>query len=87
MTRNSDEIDAMLARVREVWIRHPYMRLGQLVANGAKFGPDVTVHLIEDESLLHAIEDVHTWPASTPRSAAPVQPKPTTRSPTCRTLL
>jgi hypothetical protein len=30
-----------------------------LVANGAKFGPDIPVHLIEDEPLLEAIEEAH----------------------------
>jgi uncharacterized protein YihD (DUF1040 family) len=60
MTRDPARIDAVLARLRAVWQRHPDMRLGQLVANGAKFGPDTPVHLIEDEPLLEAIEDVHT---------------------------
>ena len=57
--RDPDRIDAMVERVRAVWKRHPDSRLGQLVANGAKFGPDMPVHLIEDEELLTAIEEVH----------------------------
>jgi hypothetical protein len=57
--RDPARIDGELARLRAVWIRHPDLRLGQLIANGAKFGPDLPVHLIEDEPLLQAIEDVH----------------------------
>jgi hypothetical protein len=57
--RDHDRIDAIIERLRVVWKHHPYMRLGQLVANGAKFGPDIPVHLIEDEPLLEAIEEAH----------------------------
>jgi uncharacterized protein YihD (DUF1040 family) len=59
--RDPARIDGMIERLRAFWRRHPDLRLGQIVANGAKFGPqDIPVHLIEDEPLLQAIEDVHT---------------------------
>jgi uncharacterized protein YihD (DUF1040 family) len=60
MTRDPARIDAIIERLRVVWKRHPDLRLGQMVANGAKFGPDIPVHLIEDEPLLEAIEEAHT---------------------------
>jgi hypothetical protein len=56
--RDPARIDAAIERLRAVWKRHPDSRLGQLVAYGAKFGPDIPVHLIE--VLLAAIEEVHT---------------------------
>jgi hypothetical protein len=35
------------------------MRLGQLVANGVMFGLNAPTHLIEDDALMSAIEEVH----------------------------
>lgn len=57
--RDPDRIDAIIERLRAVWKRHPYMRIGQLVGNGAKFGLDQPVHVPEDEELVTAIEEVH----------------------------
>lgn len=59
MTSYPDRIDAIIERLRAVWKRHPDLRLGQMVSNGAKFGPDIPVHVIEDEPLIAAIEEVH----------------------------
>jgi hypothetical protein len=57
--RDPDRIDAIIERLRAVWKRHPDLRLGQMVSNGAEFWPGVPVHIIEDEPLIEAVEQVH----------------------------
>jgi uncharacterized protein YihD (DUF1040 family) len=57
--RDPNRIDGIIERLRAVWKRRPHMRLGQLVANGAMFGLNGPTHLIEDDELISAIEEVH----------------------------
>jgi hypothetical protein len=57
--RDPNRIDGIIERLRAVWKRRPHMRLGQLVANGVMFGLNAPTHLIEDDALISAIEEVH----------------------------
>ncbi len=56
--RDPNRIDAAIERLRTVWRKHPDIRLGQLISAAAKHGPDIPVHLIEDEPLLKALDEV-----------------------------
>lgn len=51
------EIDTALERIREVWMAHPELRLGQLLSN-VKSNSDL--YYIEDEDLVNKVEDFYS---------------------------
>lgn len=56
--RDPERIDAVLAAIREVWVQHPDMRLGQIIASATrKCEPCPTVFYVEDAELVKKIQD------------------------------
>lgn len=55
--RDPNRIDEVLEALREYWIAHPEMRLGQILVNlvGAKFTADI--FYVEDETLLEKLKE------------------------------
>lgn len=51
------EIDTALERIREVWMAHPELRLGQLLSNVKSNGD---LYYIEDEDLVNKVEDFYS---------------------------
>lgn len=47
------EIDTTLERIREIWMAHPELRLGQLISNVKN---DAALYFIEDDHLIEEIE-------------------------------
>lgn len=51
------EIDTALERIREVWMAHPELRLGQLLSNVKS---NSGLYYIEDEDLVNKVEDFYS---------------------------
>lgn len=50
--RNSDRIDILLRKIKDIWSKNPDLRLGQLILNVV---PETYLYYIEDEELLKAL--------------------------------
>lgn len=55
--RDPNRIDEVLGALREYWVAHPDMRLGQILVNliGAKFAVDI--FYVEDDVLLERLKE------------------------------
>ncbi len=56
--RDPARIDVVLAAIREVWLQHPDMRLGQIIASSTRkciLCPGI--FYVEDDELLKKIQD------------------------------
>jgi len=55
--RDPNRIDEVLGALREYWVAHPDMRLGQILVNliGAKFAADI--FYVEDDTLLERFKE------------------------------
>lgn len=55
--RDPNRIDEVLEALREYWVAHPDMRLGQILVNliGAKFAVDI--FYVEDDVLLEKLKE------------------------------
>lgn len=55
--RDPNRIDEVLEALREYWVAHPDMRLGQILVNliGAKFAVDI--FYVEDDVLLERLKE------------------------------
>ena len=55
--RDPKRIDEVLEALREYWVAHPDMRLGQILVNliGAKFAADI--FYVEDDVLLEKLKE------------------------------
>lgn len=63
-----EEKKAILDRLERVWLAHPHLRLGQLLANmGPGVRPNPDLYYAEDEDLIQFLEGVKTPIRSTPQ--------------------
>ena len=67
-----ERMDLILESLREYWVAHPDLRLGQILSNMAAIEPSVDVFYLGDNALelrLHwsGMEDTLTPPAKEPR--------------------
>lgn len=61
MTRDAARITPLLARLGSAWMRHPDLRLGQLVGHAAlALTGDDDPWYIEDEELVSVIEELYS---------------------------
>ncbi len=60
--RDPKRIDLILARIREIWVQSPDLRLGQLILNAMP--DDRTAYYVEDADLVRGLCDVYGPPAS-----------------------
>jgi hypothetical protein len=57
--RNPARIDQVLAVVREIWQRHPDLRLGQLLINAVQPAtPCPELYAVEDTALVRKLESL-----------------------------
>ena len=55
----SEKIEEVLYRIREVWVRHPSLRLGQLlVSSYQRRNGKVDIFYVEDDELIELVEDL-----------------------------
>lgn len=55
--RDPERIDRMLAKVRQLWIAYPDLRLGQIVVNAGGFGqPGVRAFHVPDEAMERGLD-------------------------------
>jgi len=64
--RDPNRIDSVLAAIREVWVQHPDMRLGQLIVNAVQpASPNVETFHTEDFPLVTKLENLQKRLADT----------------------
>lgn len=64
MKNHSDRSEALLAALREAWLRHPEQRLGQLLVNAANpKTPCPELFYLEDQALLERLKPPPENPA------------------------
>ena len=64
--RDPNRIDPILDEIREIWKRHPDLRLGQLILN-ARLGEDHAPRLynLEDDRLIERLRSIYRWRTAT----------------------
>ena len=54
--RDPARIEDILNKIKEIWERHPDLRLGQLICNAV---PESILYYTEDDALIQAVEDLY----------------------------
>jgi hypothetical protein len=66
--RDPQRIPRILAKIEELWTRHPDMRLGQLVSNAARLGGwnQNDVFYVEDDKTEKGLDALKEYKPTTP---------------------
>ena len=54
--RNIKRIDKTLASIKEIWMKYPDMRLGQLLCNVLR---DPALYYVEDDQLVKSLQEYY----------------------------